>query len=399
MTDKLFQTLDIVCYSHLRWNFVFQRPQHLMSRFARESRVFFVEEPIFEDSVSPELRKSVCERTNVNVVTPFLPEQARLTPSEWIRPMLEPFFISEGLENYLAWYYTPMALSFAGDCRKPEVVVYDCMDELSMFRGASPELTRKEECLLKLANLVFTGGVSLFEAKRSRHLHVHAFPSGVDVDHFYQARMIKEDAKEQSHLPKPRIGYAGVIDERIDLGLLRKVAELRPEWQLIMVGPVVKIDPETLPRAANIHWLGMQDYKRLPEFFAGWDISMMPFAINDATRFISPTKTPEYLAAGLPVVSTPIRDVVRPYGDLGLARIVHNAEEFVVAAEQSLSHGMTLKWRERSDAFLQTLSWERTFNEMRALIAAALRSEPTNLKVQSVTLTGDKFKTVEARGV
>jgi UDP-galactopyranose mutase len=398
MTNNLFQPMDIVCYSHLRWNFVFQRPQHLMSRFARDSRVYFLEEPLFEDLVSPELRKTICQRTNVNVVTPFLPEQARLNASEWIRPMLEPFFTSERLGSHLAWYYTPMALSVASD-RRPAMVVYDCMDELSMFRGASPELTQREDCLLKLANVVFTGGVSLFEAKRSKHPHVHAFPSGVDVDHFHQARVIKEDAAEQSHLPKPRIGYAGVIDERIDLDLIREVAQLRPEWQLVMVGPVVKIDPATLPRAANIHWLGMQDYQRLPDFFAGWDIAMMPFAINDATRFISPTKTPEYLAAGLPVISTPIRDVVRPYGDLGLARIVNNADEFVVAGEQSLNHGMTLKWRERSDAFLKTLAWDRTFEEMRALIAAGLRPEPAELKVQSATLGGDTFNSAEARSV
>jgi UDP-galactopyranose mutase len=112
----------------------------------------------------------------------------------------------------------------------------------------------------------------------------------------------------------------------------------------------------------------MKDYRDLPTYFAGWDAALLPFALNDATRFISPTKTPEYLAAGLPVISTPIRDVVRPYGDLGLARIAKTAEEFVFAVEQSMTHGLSMKWRERADSFLRTLSWDETWGSMSSLI-------------------------------
>jgi UDP-galactopyranose mutase len=200
------------------------------------------------------------------------------------------------------------------------------------------------------------------------------FPSGVDIQHFVHARAGKADHHEHAKIARPRLGYAGVIDERLDLELIDKIAQRRPQWQLVMIGPVVKIDPAMLPRRSNIHWLGMKDYRDLPAYFAGWDVAMMPFALNDATRFISPTKTPEYLSAGLPVVSTPIRDVVRPYGELGLARIAQHAEEFVAAADQAMQNGMSLKWRERADAFLQTLSWDSVWSEMNQLIHSRLRS-------------------------
>jgi UDP-galactopyranose mutase len=242
------------------------------------------------------------------------------------------------------------------------------MDELSLFRGAPAGLRALEDRLLAQADLVFTGGLSLFEAKRRLHPNVHPFPSGVDVAHFLKARALPDNFAEQKGLPHPRLGYAGVIDERVDLALLEEVARKRPEWQLIMIGPTAKLTPEALPRRANIHWLGMKDYADLPKYFAGWDAGILPFALNDATRFISPTKTPEYLSAGLPVVSTAIRDVVRSYGELGLAQIIHSADEFISAAEQVMAAGMSMKWRERADAYLRTLSWDSVFGSMRALL-------------------------------
>jgi UDP-galactopyranose mutase len=221
---------------------------------------------------------------------------------------------------------------------------------------------------------VFTGGVSLFEAKRKQHPRVYAFPSSVDCKHFAQARNLADTAADQKDLPRPRLGYAGVIDERIDLDLIREIAERRPEWQIVMIGPVVKIDPATLPLRSNIHWLGMKDYADLPVYLAGWYVALMPFAINDSTRFISPTKTPEYLAAGLPVVSTPIRDVERQYGDLGLVRIEGTTDGFLSAVEQAMTYEMGLKWRQRADTFLQTLSWDRTWNSMNDLIEDVIAS-------------------------
>ena len=106
----------------------------------------------------------------------------------------------------------------------------------------------------------------------------------------------------------------------MDFELLSGVARARPGWSFVMLGPVVKIDEESLPRAANIHYLGSKSYAELPRYASGWDVALLPFARNESTEFISPTKTPEYLAAGLPVVSTSIRDVVRPYQELGLVQ-------------------------------------------------------------------------------
>jgi UDP-galactopyranose mutase len=261
-----------------------------------------------------------------------------------------------------------MGIEILPDRISPAAIIYDCMDELSAFRGASPRICNNEEKVLQAADLVFTGGVSLYEAKRGRHARVYPFPSGVDVEHFARARNINHEVADQAGIPHPRIGFAGVIDERMDLNLLRDIARLRPDWHFVMIGPVVKIEPESLPRAESIHWLGMKDYRALPDYFAGWDAAMMPWALNEATRYISPTKTPEYLSAGLPVISTAIRDVVRPYGELGLAHIAHTPEEFVAEIDRALRETRGLKWRERVDLFLHSLSWDSTWSSMDRLI-------------------------------
>jgi UDP-galactopyranose mutase len=367
--------IDLICFSHLRWGFVYQRPQHLMSRFAKQRRVFFFEEPVF-DAAAPELRINVCSETGVHIVVPALPPGSNAATNKLLRKLLSGLMREKSIREYAAWFYTPMALSYAEPLR-PVVTIYDCMDELSLFHGAPPELIQNEKSLFNRADLVFTGGLSLFEAKCERHREVYAFPSSVDVPHFARARSVKREPADQSGIPHPRIGYAGVIDERMDTALLAEVARLRPDWQIVMVGPVVKISDHLLPKASNIHYLGMKPYAELPAYFSGWDAAMLPFALNDATRFISPTKTPEYLAAGLPVISTPIRDVVRPYGDLGLARIAQNASEFAAAMDHVVTYSMSLKWRERADAFLSTLSWDHTWNAMNQLIvAAAKKREP-----------------------
>ena len=379
-------TPDLVCLSHLRWDFVYQRPQHLMSRFARDRRVFFVEEPLFFDPGAGEEapRLDLGERPGgVRVAVPRLPHG--LSPAdieELQRGLLQELLDEQGVADYVLWYYTPMALGFS-DGLSPAAVVYDCMDELSMFRGAPPELLERERRLLAVADLVFTGGQSLFEAKRERHPAVHAFPSSIEAEHFGRARRSGAEPADQAAIPGPRLGYFGVIDERIDLDLLAAAADLRPGWHWVMIGPVVKIDPGTLPRRPNLHYLGMKDYAELPSYLAGWDAALMPFARNESTRFISPTKTPEYLAGGRPVVSTSIRDVVRPYGELELVEIADDPEAFVAAAERAMARwgegapGRE-EWLRRVDAFLAGGSWDRTFRQMSDLIAgAAMRRRST----------------------
>jgi UDP-galactopyranose mutase len=265
-----------------------------------------------------------------------------------------------------------MALEFSRGLTA-SATVFDCMDELSAFQGAPPELIKHETELLNRADLVFTGGQSLYEAKRERHRRVYAFPSSVDVPHFRTARRREADPDDQAGIPHPRLGFFGVIDERMDLGLLDAVASARPDWHLVILGPCVKIDPARLPRHANIHYLGMKKYDELPAYLSGWDVALLPFAKNDSTKFISPTKTPEYLAAGRPVVSTSVRDVVRPYGEQELVYIADHPDDFVLAVERALA-APPAGWRERVDHFLSDMSWDRTWSEMSSLIDAVSRS-------------------------
>lgn len=369
---------DLVCLSHLRWDFVYQRPQHLMSRFARERRVFFVEEPILGDN--PEPRMEVSERQGgIKLAVPHLPhglspEQSEALQRDLLRDLLEEHEVS----GFVLWYYTPMALPHA-EGLEPLAVVYDCMDELSLFRGAPRELLDREARLLEAADLVFTGGQSLYESKRECHPRVFPFPSSIEAEHFRKARETQEEPADQAALPRPRLGYFGVIDERIDLDLIAAVADARPDWQIVMVGPVVKIDPATLPRRANIHYPGMKSYQELPVYLAGWDVALMPFALNESTRFISPTKTPEYLAGGRPVVSTPIRDVVKPYGEKKMVEIAGGPEEFVAAAERALA-GYDEDWLSQVDEFLSHGSWSRTWQQMSDLIDAAVASRREGLR-------------------
>ena len=361
------ETTDLVCFSHLRWDFVYQRPQHLLSRCAKRRRVFFIEEPIFGNG-SMRLDKRETE-TGVHVVVPHLPDGLRseIAINAVMREMTRQLFIDHDIDEYIFWYYTPMALSFT-DHFNPVASVYDCMDELSAFKGAHSALPMLEKQLFRHVDLVFTGGQSLYEVKCGQHPSVHAFPSSIDASHFRKARNVTEDPKDQAHIPHPRLGFFGVIDERFDSQLLDQVAAMRPDWHFIMIGPIVKIDPATLPQHPNIHYLGGKKYQELPEYLAGWDIALLLFARNESTRFISPTKTPEYLAAGKPVISTSIRDVVRPYGELKLVKIADNPREFIKAAEKILANSRQTEWLARVDAFLENISWDKTWAQMCNLI-------------------------------
>ena len=351
-----------------------------MNRFARTHRVFFFEEPVFENESTPHLRISQADAPGVVIATPVLPHG--LPHSEVLqqqRRLLGTMLRERNIETYLAWYYTPMAREFASELR-PIATVYDCMDELSGFAGAPPSLRENERALFAEADVVFTGGASLYAAKREQHRSVHLFPSSVDVGHFGQARGSLPEPEDQGKLPKPRLGYAGVIDERMDLSLLKDLAAMRPEWQFVLLGPVVKIDPATLPQAANIHYLGLKTYEQLPAYLTGWKIGMLPFALNDATRFISPTKTPEYLAAGLRVISTPIPDVISPYGEQGLVGIARSAAEFVQIAERYLAEQEPAnEFLSRADEFLARSSWDSTWRGMSERIDEVAVERPAHV--------------------
>lgn len=362
----------LVCFSHLRWDFVYQRPQHLMRRAAAQHAVIYLEEPVYEaDRTAPEHRFAT-RALGVAVVTPLLPQGFRgQRELDWYRDLLDELLLEYDPAHTILWYYTPMALRYSGHLRS-RLCVYDCMDELSAFNFAPPELTRLERSLFDQADLVFVGGSSLYEAKRAQHSRCHLFPSSVDAGHFMRARSGIPDPADQQGIAHPRAGFFGVIDERMDLPLVEQLAAARPGLQLVFLGPVVKIDPQSLPQRPNIHWLGIKSYAELPAYLAGWDLGLMPFARNAATRFISPTKTPEFLASGLPVCSTPIADVVCPYGRDGLVEIASDAVGFADQTDRLLRRGRD-EWLAAVDRYLSTSSWDETWSGMQQKMHEARR--------------------------
>ena len=364
--------MDFTVFSHLRWNFVFQRPQHLMTRCSSANRVFYWEEPVVGAFAAYVEVQHVSSKLKIAI--PHLPAGlSELEVCKIQKFLLGDFLRQYQIEDSVLWYYTPLALRFSQQIAAG-AIVYDCMDELTAFRGAPTGLRAAETDLFRCADLVFTGGKSLYESKRSQHSSVHCFPSSIDREFFQSARQIGVDVRDQADIPHPRLGFCGVVDERMDLDLLAALADARPAWQFILVGPVVKIDMRDLPKRSNIHYLGQKDYKCLPSYFAGWDVGLLPFAINESTRFISPTKTPEYLAAGLPVVSSAITDVVDPYGVNGLVQIAQTPAEFIEAGEKALVSRNSHVRLTRVDEYLSSMSWDSTWKGMSHLIFAAIRS-------------------------
>ena len=371
-SDSFSPTEDVpmktlLVFSHLRWDFVFQRPQQLLSRLAREWRIVFVEEPVLSnDATGAEI---LVPGNNIEILR--LHTRAAVagfddTHVPALRRMVLDHLARRGISEYAIWFYTPMALPLL-DVLQPSAIVYDCMDELSAFRNAPAHLLQRESHVLEIANVVFTGGPGLYRAKRGKNANTWCFPSSVDAGHFGKARACASaDARSDA---RPQLGFFGVIDERLDLELLEEVSRRRPDWQWYIVGPVVKIDPATLPQAPNLHYLPQQDYAALPALLAAWDVCVLPFARNEATRFISPTKTLEYLAAGKPVVSTAIADVATLYADA--VWIAHDAAEFIAhcaAALQPLSNERATAMQ----AAVERTSWARTAGEMSQLLEAQM---------------------------
>lgn len=357
----------LIVFCHLRWDFVFQRPQHLMTRLAEHYNILFVEEPMHTEGQARLEKMAVAP--NITVYRPHTPIHQWGFHDDQL-PTLQNLLadlVPEG-ERPVVWFYTPMALPLLQGLN-PSLVVYDCMDELAAFKNPPKQLLQRESALLNLADLVFTGGPSLYEAKKDRHANAHCFSSSVDAKHFRQALDSAISHPDQAHIAGPRLGFYGVIDERFDTDLVRQMAAAHPEWQIVLVGPVVKIDPAELPRADNVHYMGQRNYDELPKFLAGWDLCLLPFAMNDSTKFISPTKVLEYMAAEKLSVSTPITDVKVPYGDV--VAIASTADEYIAACERMLAAGDDEKARlvERMRDIVANTSWDKTASRMHELIS------------------------------
>lgn len=384
----------LICVSHLRWDFVYQRPQHLLSRVAKEREVVYFEEPKFGSTQAPSLEISQ-PLPGLTRVIPLLPDDIESHHAQEAQArLLERYVKTTDMTRYDLWYYTPMG-SKVTKYLKPEVVIFDCMDELSAFLGAPPELRELEQKLLKRADVVFTGGASLYESKCLQHANVHCCPSSIDRSHFAQARQGVVEPDDQKAIPHPRVGFYGVVDERFDTALVSQLAELRPDLNFVIVGPVVKIDAASLPQANNIHYIGKRDYEELPRYLSGWDVAILPFAHNAATRFISPTKTPEYLAAGCPVVSTSIKDVVRPYGEMGIISIADTADAFSQAIDFELKRRDDRAWQEKVQNLLSKTSWDITWSYMSSAIETA-RESAGALPSVSMSVSASSGRTLSA---
>lgn len=344
---------DMIVFCHLRWDFVYQRPQHLISRLAKDYKILVVEEPqpTRLNGHSPlEVREITA---NIHVFRPPVQNIESIGP-----------FLKKHLKNRVfpvGWFYSPAFISVL-DTLEFDSVVYDCMDELSLFKGASARLIDQERQLLAAADVVYTGGKSLYESKQQKHHNVFCFPSSVDVDHFSNKNTdTVEMPADLKDIPHPIVGYYGVIDERIDLDLLRKTAEKSPETSFVMIGPLCKIEDKDLPRAQNIHYLGMKSYEELPQYLHFFDVAMMPFALNDATKFISPTKTLEYMSARKPIISTRIRDVERDYSNCIL--LIDNEDDFCKALKEAPNKDLG-----EYKNILEKTSWDHTANSMKSII-------------------------------
>jgi UDP-galactopyranose mutase len=345
-----------------------------MSRMAADRVVFFFEEFIPLEHGEPYLEFHPCKTSKVVAVRPRIPahfDEARR--DEALSGLLDQLLAIHRTARPVLWFYTPMMFRFARHV-DAAAVAYDCMDELSNFRFAPADIRQREEELLKRADVVFTGGYSIYEAKLTQHDNIHPFPSSVDRKHFAKARNSRPNPPGHEPTPPgPVLGYYGVIDERIDMELLAEVARAKPEWTIVMVGPLAKISETDLPGEPNIRFVGMKDYSELPDWLGSWDIALMPFAINDSTRFISPTKTPEYLAGGKPVVSTPVRDVVRHYGEVPAVFIAGDAQEFVSSCEAALQLSRDPKsFLPEVDKVLSEISWDKTADRMKSLLDGAV---------------------------
>lgn len=350
------QYYDMIVFCHLRWKFVYQRPQHIISRMAETMKILFIEEPC-RNHENDKTGNLIIINERLHVLQP------NVTDIESIASIIPLYVKNKNIS--VGWFYSPSFCPLVGALQF-DTIVYDCMDELSLFKGAPEQLIDQEKYLIATTDIIFTGGKSLYESKNQFHDNVHCFPSSVDELHFSKALNNISIPADIGDLKGPTVGYYGVIDERIDLELLKQTAQKLPTVSFVMIGPLAKIEESDLPYASNIHYLGMKCYNDLPYYLKAFDIAMMPFALNNSTKYISPTKTLEYMAAKKPIISTKIMDVVRDYGNC--INLIETADEFAEAIT-SLTDKIDLQSLEiEYQNILEKTSWDTTTEQMKSIL-------------------------------
>jgi glycosyltransferase involved in cell wall biosynthesis len=375
---KARHDLPIVVHCHLRWDFVWQRPQQIFSRLAAHHPITFIEEPMWQGS-APRLEISE-PYPNVVRLVPVLRADERTedvdTQYEAVLPLLaralsEHPLLRGRFESPIQWFYSPMVAPYFLDGFDATATVYDCMDELAQFRFAPSCLREREQLLISRADVVFTGGYQLYQSKSRYHSNVHFYGCGVDAEHFSKARQPETEVPaEVARLPRPVFGYFGVIDERLDYALLAQIAQEMPDASIVMVGPFAKVEQDSLPNFPNIHWLGQRAYTDLPALVKSFDVCLMPFALNDATQYINPTKTLEYMAAGKPVVSTAVPDVVHHFTPI--VDVALTAEEFIAAIQRAARSPRTELIEQGVDR-ANRASWDSIISGMRGHMLDSVR--------------------------
>jgi glycosyltransferase involved in cell wall biosynthesis len=373
----------IIVHCHLCWDWVWQRPQQFVSRLSRRHKILFIE-TIGPDPqlLTPFARFRTDEQfPNVTLLRLQFPSW-RWGDSDFVdcerRRLVKEFLggpAAGQFENPVQWFYDPMAASsFVGHMGEI-ATVYDCMDELSKFSEAPPEIIGREAGLLAMADVVFTGGRRLYENKRRMNSNCHFYGCGVDVEHFGKASGSETKIPEDiASLPRPVLGYFGVVDERMDYELVAKLADANPNGSVVMVGPALKVDKVPLPRRHNLHWLGQRAYADLPAYAKAFDVCLMPFALNAATEFINPTKALEYMATGRPVVSSAVPDVVRNFGSV--IKVAGDHDEFITSCQRAIKQKDAAAI-ESGMRMASENSWESIVTRLEEHLDAALRNKRT----------------------
>ncbi len=351
----------IVCFSDISWNVKFQRPHQLFSQAKRINIIIFIEKPLLQRSGKPNHFISRVS-DNILILTPVITdEDPESTIHETVEQLLTEKLKSHNTTEYICWYYSPKAINYSQKLT-PKLIIFDCMDECCGYEGADTEVNESEKKLLEVTDLVFTGGRSLCNAKKLLHKNVHLFPDSIDYERFNGNT--KQAKKNIIKKPAAKIGYFGVIDERLDLNLLDKIAANKPKWKFEIAGPIVENMHGKLPERKNITFTGDIRDEEIPSIIGEWDAAILPYSKNNSTENTAPSRLLVYFAANKNIVSTSINDIVHYFGENGMVRIADEPDDFVKALEAAIKYKPEAEWQKKVDSIIRKTTWEKTWNGM-----------------------------------